>query len=100
VGRWRQQPRLRRGGASPAVLVGRGGVLQHEGAEGSERSTTKQRENKHRWSSPWWGTNCDGGSNFDGAGGSPTDGLDKRQGGTVQCHARSDWGKKRGWAAQ
>jgi hypothetical protein len=84
-------------GASPAVLVSRGGgALQHEGAEGSERSTTKRRENKHGWSSPRWGTN-DSGSDFDGAKGSPAEGMDKMQlGGAYEAVACFTLRKKHG----
>jgi hypothetical protein len=74
----------------------RRGALQHEGAEGSERSTTKRRENKHGWSSPRWGTN-DSGSDFDGAKGSPAEGMDKMQlGGAYEAVACFTLRKKHG----
>jgi hypothetical protein len=77
------------GSDAPVVLVGEGGVLQHEGVEGSEISTTNRRENEHGQSSPRWGTNNDGGSDFDSAGSSLVEGLDRRQGEAMEGRAQS-----------
>jgi hypothetical protein len=58
--RWRKKvarPRFQHGGASPTFLICGGGVLQHEGVEGSEAAVAMEREGAPGWSSPrrgWW----------------------------------------------